>query len=498
MYDVTIIGAGFAGLTAAYTILKKQPKTRLLVLEAQQRIGGRCITSHELPGPVDVGCSWIHGYKEGSVVRDLVEELGIECYVPSKAKSLVISSEGPLDASLASRLTKNLSTALSAASSNTSAESTASLASEIFSPSSQLFNTLSTAEQTHARALARTLEIGMGVRLEDVSLRWFGYEDSAKGTDAGVMGGYDVVIQKLVQEVKRLGGEVRVGQQVDNVKPVHHGEGGVEISIKSADVDTKPLGSKLVICTIPLSVLQQSHTGLFPSPSSLSLRKIHAIANTHVGQLGKIVLSYSDAWWGTDVGVFNVLPSTDREQQRQEGKADQENAGLEALVRSVPLVVASFAVQPTSTGTGIEHTATTIKPHPTLLIYLPVPVVNQLESRSASEVGEAVHEYLASCLPKSSDQTVTKPVKTVLTNWSHDPYSLGATSTPLTIGATSAGVNPTTFIDLGRPEALGVEGGGPKVLFAGEHTSVNSRGSVAGAVESGIREGRRAVGLLQL
>ncbi|KAJ9117047.1 hypothetical protein QFC22_004706 [Naganishia vaughanmartiniae] len=404
----------------------------------------------------------------------------------------------PLDSEIASRLSKNLAIALSAVASNTSAEPTSSLASELFSPSSQLFNTLSTTEQIHASTLARTLEIGMGVRLEDVSLRWFGYEDSAKGTDAGVVGGYDVVIQKLVEEVKRLGGEVRVGQKVENVKPADGGEGGVAISTKGANDDTKPLQSRLVICTIPLSILQQTHTSLFPSPSSLSPRKTHAIINTHVGQLGKIVLSYSDAWWGTTVGAFTVLPQNDQQKPLGERKTDEKEGDLDALVRSVPLVVASFAVQPTLTDTVASTTATARNPHPTLLIYLPVPVVSQLESRLESEVGKAVHSYLASRLPTSPSQIVSMPVKTVLTNWSHDPYSLGATSTPLTIGATRAGINPTSFIDLGRPETLGVEGGASTVLFAGEHTSVNSRGSVAGAVESGIREGRRAAGLLQL
>lgn len=432
--------------------------------------------------------------KFGSLVSRWVFRLsrgGCSCLNPSLA--------GPLDTAVASRLSKNLSTALSAAASNTLADPTTSLASEIFSPSSQLFNTLSTSEQTHARALARTLEIGMGVRLEDVSLRWFGYEDSAKGTDAGVVGGYDVVVRKLVEEIERLGGEVRLGQKVESVKPTEDAETSVEIAVRNADDTAQSLQSRLAICTIPLSVLQKTHTSLFPSPSGLSPRKSHAIANTHVGQLGKIVLSYSDAWWGTDVGAFTVLPSDGQEQLGEEGEPKHAQEGdLNALVRSVPLVVASFAVQSASTATVAEHKSTPRNPHPTLLIYLPVPVVSQLESRPASEVGDAVHEYLASCLPTSSGQTASKPVKMVLTNWSHDPYSLGATSTPLTIGATQAGINPTSFIDLRRPETLGVEGGGSRVLFAGEHTSVNSRGSVAGAVESGIREGRRALGLLQL
>ena len=35
------------------------------------------MTSRDFAGPVDVGCSWIHGYREGSVVRELTDELGV-------------------------------------------------------------------------------------------------------------------------------------------------------------------------------------------------------------------------------------------------------------------------------------------------------------------------------------------------------------------------------------------------------------------------------------
>jgi hypothetical protein len=35
------------------------------------------LTSREFAGPVDIGCSWIHGYREGSVVRELTDELGV-------------------------------------------------------------------------------------------------------------------------------------------------------------------------------------------------------------------------------------------------------------------------------------------------------------------------------------------------------------------------------------------------------------------------------------
>lgn len=46
-YEVVIVGAGMAGLAAAYDILLKRPSTKLVVLESREdRVGGRI---HSLP-----------------------------------------------------------------------------------------------------------------------------------------------------------------------------------------------------------------------------------------------------------------------------------------------------------------------------------------------------------------------------------------------------------------------------------------------------------------
>jgi len=58
-YDVVIIGAGVAGLTAAYT-LSRQP-VKLVVLEARRRAGGRTLTvsGPDGLGAFDLGATWI-------------------------------------------------------------------------------------------------------------------------------------------------------------------------------------------------------------------------------------------------------------------------------------------------------------------------------------------------------------------------------------------------------------------------------------------------------
>lgn len=328
----------------------------------------------------------------------------------------------------------------------------------------------------------------MGVQLEDVSLSCFGYEDSAKGTDAAIVGGYDALIKKLADEVRMMGGEVRLSSKAQHIGTGESAEAKVSLDIVG-EHDVQRASSRLVISTIPLSLLQKNRSELF---KALSSRKVHAIDKVHVGKLGKLVISYEDAWWPTDTGVFTILPTQISSSQESSGSTGSSNSRLRDLLQSVPLVVSSFAIR--SAPDDVQPPPPT---HPTLLIYIPVPIVAEMEGRSASEVGQAMHEYLATALPK--DGAVPHgPRHSVLTNWSHDSYSLGATSTPLTVKSVSAGISPVSFIELGRPESLGVNDGKPRVLFAGEHTSVNNRGSVTGAVESGLREGRRAVQLLEL
>lgn len=75
--ETLIIGAGLAGLTAAYE-LQKAGKPFLL-LEARDRIGGRILTSRVAgEGPLELGATWF-GKKHTALVA-LLDELGIPAF----------------------------------------------------------------------------------------------------------------------------------------------------------------------------------------------------------------------------------------------------------------------------------------------------------------------------------------------------------------------------------------------------------------------------------
>ena len=75
--DAIIVGAGMSGLTAARTL--REAGRRVLVLEAQRRVGGRVHTEKLADGtPIDLGGQWI-GPRQDRIAL-LAAELGVGTY----------------------------------------------------------------------------------------------------------------------------------------------------------------------------------------------------------------------------------------------------------------------------------------------------------------------------------------------------------------------------------------------------------------------------------
>ncbi|HUQ74745.1 MAG TPA: FAD-dependent oxidoreductase, partial [Burkholderiales bacterium] len=73
--DVIVIGAGAAGLAAANELARAGRS--VLVLEARERVGGRCWT-RRMPGleiPVELGAEFIHG--EADVTYRMLKRAGL-------------------------------------------------------------------------------------------------------------------------------------------------------------------------------------------------------------------------------------------------------------------------------------------------------------------------------------------------------------------------------------------------------------------------------------
>ncbi|OQR75336.1 peroxisomal N(1)-acetyl-spermine/spermidine oxidase-like [Tropilaelaps mercedesae] len=60
-HEIIVVGAGLAGLSTAYHIVKARPDSDVLVLEARERLGGRVAHTKLGNSHVELGPRWIHG-----------------------------------------------------------------------------------------------------------------------------------------------------------------------------------------------------------------------------------------------------------------------------------------------------------------------------------------------------------------------------------------------------------------------------------------------------
>jgi len=477
IYDVVIIGAGLSGLQAARTLQQQSSSSssshpKIVIVEARNRVGGRALTTDVDGHPVDLGCSMIHGYYEGNPARELLKNLNLKVYIPyestSDSKSLVLGDQGPLTESDQTLLFAN-STQMAFKPPSNRLEITDSN----LSVASLLFPSLKDHDE-RLIAIARTAEIGAGIELEKTSARWTGFENGVGGTDAFPRGGYSKVVENLVSDFKARGGELLLSQQIDSIQDTTV-QGRPIVKLTCSNGQT--YAAKYVISTIPLSILQKNPP-IFSPPLSETFSG--AVKRTLVGNLEKIVLSYSKPWWRKprQTSSYLILPlSTCRYPPSESANAPPPSSLRELFERiTIPIMNFETIGSPTS--------------HSTLLCYIGANNAKHLSKfTDREEITQTLHDYLVERLSSEDVQQVTRPISSIVTNWTLDPFSLGATSTPISISSSSSSSNgesnPLDFIILGRSEWDG------RLGFAGEHTDLDNHGSVCGALLSGKREGER-------
>jgi oxygen-dependent protoporphyrinogen oxidase len=92
---VVVVGAGITGLTAAFTVATRSPGTRVTVLEASSRVGGKILTTPFAGRPVDCGAdAFLARVPEA---KALCDELGIGGMLTSPAsRSALVWARGEL------------------------------------------------------------------------------------------------------------------------------------------------------------------------------------------------------------------------------------------------------------------------------------------------------------------------------------------------------------------------------------------------------------------
>jgi len=89
---IIVIGAGIAGLAAAKKL--KENGFSVLVLESQEKIGGRLRTDRSIGIAFDEGASWIHGPKGGNPITALAAQSGANTYLTDDESLRIYDQSG--------------------------------------------------------------------------------------------------------------------------------------------------------------------------------------------------------------------------------------------------------------------------------------------------------------------------------------------------------------------------------------------------------------------
>ncbi|WP_299289154.1 NAD(P)/FAD-dependent oxidoreductase [uncultured Mucilaginibacter sp.] len=277
--DTIIIGAGAAGLITAYELTKAGQK--VIVLEARNRIGGRCFTfsGDEFITPVELGAEFIHG--ELPLTLKLLKEAQIK-YEAVSGESFQ-SKNGEIVKS--EFFTENWDAFEKALLEVQEDQSLETFLQQHFHE--EKFAGLRKSIQQFAAGY----DTADPARVSLFSLRdeWLG--GHKEETQFRIPGGYIQLMDYLAKQVQDLGSEVHLEKMV---RQVNWQPNSVEVI---ANQHASFTGKKLVL-TVPLGVLTLSgnETGAITFDPDLPKQR-KAATEMGFGAIIKILMEFADPFW---------------------------------------------------------------------------------------------------------------------------------------------------------------------------------------------------------
>ncbi|KAE8216264.1 hypothetical protein CF327_g561 [Tilletia walkeri] len=521
---VLIVGAGIAGLSAALDLLRlsndtssssdlptaePRPSLKVTILEARDRVGGRIHTHIFENGDddgvgIDLGASFVHGTHDNPLT-ELSKVVPFSLYLPPAVSSSRYLSRNGAGQSLSAEKADRMDyVTFSAVFSRLRA-----LAQQhpdlVIDQSISMQEALVSRDETFCKALwsttageddidVDTVEAAKelmsvwagwtGAPLDEVALKWWGFEQEYEGEDAVVKEGYGpTLIEWYRREVCALGGEIVLNTEVTSICDEDEDDG---IKLMARNINSgqeQVIQADRVICTLPLGVLQH-HIGSNSHPlfhPSLPARKIDALRRLGSGLLDKVVLRYKTAWWRDPtlteeernpqlmLSPSSIQLSPDASLKRDLASQDSPTSALDQL-RHGSLFVYDYDV---------------VKSQPVLMAFVAPPLADLLEHESDEDISEVLHKRLVDylCVQPATEG----PTEVVVTRWRQDPFSRGSYSFLRSSNRETdvSGSSPLDFDEASRS----VWGG--RLGFAGEHCHADCYASVHGALLSGRREAAR-------
>jgi monoamine oxidase len=284
--SVIIIGAGIAGLAAAKKL--KEKGYGVIVLESQEKAGGRLRTDRSLGVAFDEGASWIHGPGGGNPLTTIAQKAGANTFLTDDDNIAVFDINGTAYADNFLENSENqfnsaLDAVRSAGNQNQNFQS--------------VFNSLY-ASQSNDRLwkymLSAFLEFNTAGDISKLSSKFFDDDEVFPGDDLIITNGYDKFTDYLGQGI-----DIRLNTRVS---AINYASDKVQITANNQNLE-----ADFVIVTVPLGVLKNNSIAFSPN---LPANKTQSIERMQMGNVNKFLLVWNNAFWDTNLQYIGYTPET--------------------------------------------------------------------------------------------------------------------------------------------------------------------------------------------
>ena len=282
---VVVIGAGISGLAAAKKL--KEKGYTVIVLEAQEKVGGRIRTDRSLGVAFDEGASWIHG-PSGNPITNLASQSGANTFLTSDDSVKVFDTNGTeYSDTILTNSENQFESALNAVrSAGTQTQSFQTVFNSLYPTQAN--------DRLWKYMLSAFLEFNTGGDISKLSSKFFDDDEEYSGEDVIITNGYDKVTDFLA-----IGLDVRLNTRVSSINYTN-----AKISITATENN---LDADYVIVSVPLGVLKNNSIAFTPA---LPTNKTNAISNTNIGNVNKFLLVWNIPFWDTNLQYIGYTPET--------------------------------------------------------------------------------------------------------------------------------------------------------------------------------------------
>ena len=279
---VIVIGGGISGLSAAKKL--KEKGFNVLVLEAQDKVGGRLSTNRSLGIAFDEGASWIHGAK-GNPITTLAQQAGMHTAFTDDDSRKSYDIGGVLRSATTYDNTETelhaiLNTLKNNGSFNQSFET--------------VFNNLypNYANNRLWKYLLSTYVTFDTGDLNNLSSLLYNEGEEFAGEERIATNGYDTIPNYLAKELN-----IQLNQRVSKIDYTN-----AKVKVTHNGIETE---ADYVVVTVPLGVLKSNTIQFEPS---LPIIKQTAIQKIGMNCVNKFLLTWNIAFWD-DVQYISYTPT---------------------------------------------------------------------------------------------------------------------------------------------------------------------------------------------